>query len=115
VNKKLLALYGLKWNPFSPELPTEALRATAAIENFVWRIEQGLVREGGFALVTGDVGTGKSVTLRLLAERLGSLPEVNTPPAKAGGFGLRLKAGSVGLRPTTPRESHRPAPAAAGS
>jgi type II secretory pathway predicted ATPase ExeA len=76
VNKKLLALYGLKWNPFSPELPTEALRATAAIENFVWRIEQGLVREGGFALITGDVGTGKSVTLRLLAERLGSLPEL---------------------------------------
>ena len=21
MNKKLLALYGLKWNPFSPELP----------------------------------------------------------------------------------------------
>ena len=25
MNKKLLALYGLKYNPFSPELPTEAL------------------------------------------------------------------------------------------
>ena len=25
MNKTLLALYGLKWNPFSPELPTEAL------------------------------------------------------------------------------------------
>ena len=23
--KKLLALYGLKWNPFSPEFPSEGL------------------------------------------------------------------------------------------
>jgi len=71
MNKKLLALYGLKWNPFSPELPTEALHVTPAIDSFCWRIEQTLVREGGFALVTGDPGTGKSVVLRLLAERLG--------------------------------------------
>ena len=70
MNKKLLALYGLKWNPFSPELPTEALHVTPAIDSFCWRIEQTLVREGGFALVTGDPGTGKSVVLRLLAERL---------------------------------------------
>ena len=26
MNPSLLALYGLKWNPFSPELPAEALR-----------------------------------------------------------------------------------------
>lgn len=26
--KKLLSLWGLKWNPFSPELPSEALLAT---------------------------------------------------------------------------------------
>jgi len=70
MNKKLLALYGLKWNPFSPELPTEALHVTPAIDSFCWRIEQTLVREGGFALITGDPGTGKSVVLRLLAERL---------------------------------------------
>lgn len=25
MNQKLLALYGLKWNPFSPEIPVEAL------------------------------------------------------------------------------------------
>ena len=70
MNKKLLALYGLKWNPFSPELPNEALYVTPATDNFCWRIEQTLVREGGFALITGDPGTGKSVVLRLLAERL---------------------------------------------
>ena len=76
MNKKLLALYGLKWNPFSPELPTEALHVTPKIENFCWRIEQGLIREGGFALVTGDPGTGKSVALRLLAERLEQLRDI---------------------------------------
>lgn len=43
---------------------------TPKLENFCWRIEQALVREGGFALIQGDPGTGKSVALRLLAERL---------------------------------------------
>ena len=76
MNKKLLALYGLKWNPFSPELPTEALYITPRIEHFYWRIEQGLIQEGGFALITGDPGTGKSVILRLLAERLGQLRDI---------------------------------------
>ncbi len=77
MNKKLLSLYGLKWNPFSPDLPTEALRVTPRIESFCWRIEQSQVREGGFALITGDPGTGKSVVLRLLAERLASLRDVS--------------------------------------
>jgi type II secretory pathway predicted ATPase ExeA len=76
MNKKLLSLYGLKWNPFAPELPAEALRRTPAVENFGWRVEQSLVREGGFALITGEPGTGKSVALRLLAERLSALREV---------------------------------------
>jgi type II secretory pathway predicted ATPase ExeA len=77
MNKKLLALYGLKWNPFSPELPTEALYVTAKVENFCWRIEQGLIREGGFALISGDPGSGKSVVLRLLAGRLEQLRDIS--------------------------------------
>ena len=64
MTKKLLALYGLKWNPFAPEVPLEALLATPKVEAFCWRIEQSHVREGGFALITGDPGTGKSVVLR---------------------------------------------------
>jgi type II secretory pathway predicted ATPase ExeA len=76
MNKKLLSLFGLKWNPFAPDLPVEALFVTPQIENFCWRIEQNHVREGGFALITGDPGTGKSVALRLLSERLAQLGEV---------------------------------------
>jgi general secretion pathway protein A len=69
VNKKLLSLYGLKWSPFSPNVPTEALYVTARVEAFCWRVEQ-LTSEGGFALVSGHPGCGKSVTLRIVAERL---------------------------------------------
>ena len=76
MNRKLLSLWGLKWNPFSPEVPTEALYVPANIEDFCWRVEQHHVREGGFALVTGEPGTGKSVALRILAERLEGLGEV---------------------------------------
>jgi type II secretory pathway predicted ATPase ExeA len=66
----------LKWNPFSPDLPTEALLSTPKIESFLFRIEQAHLREGGFALVTGDPGMGKSVAMRLLAERLAKAPGV---------------------------------------
>ena len=76
MNQKLLALYGLKWNPFSPELPSEAIYVPAKIENFCWRIEHAQIREGGFAMIHGDPGSGKSIVLRLLAERLKKLPDI---------------------------------------
>jgi len=75
MNKKLLSLYSLKFNPFSPELPVAALWVAPPLENFCWRLEQQ-VGEGGFALAIGDPGTGKSAALRLLAERLGQLRDV---------------------------------------
>lgn len=75
MNKKLLSLYGLKWNPFASQVPVEALYVGARLESFCWRVEQ-LVGEGGFALVTGLPGLGKSVTLRVLAERLAGLRDV---------------------------------------
>ena len=74
--KQLLATFGLKWNPFSPELPDEALITTPLIDDFLWRVE-GLVLDGGFALVTGESGLGKSVILRLLERRLSQLKEVH--------------------------------------
>jgi type II secretory pathway predicted ATPase ExeA len=76
MDHKLLALFGLRYNPFSPDVPTEALLTTPRIDNFCWRIEHAHLREGGFALITGDPGTGKSVALRLLASRLACLRDV---------------------------------------
>jgi type II secretory pathway predicted ATPase ExeA len=73
--QKMLSLWGLKWNPFSPELPSEGLLVTPKIENFAWRVEQ-LVQEGGFALISGESGTGKSVALRITAGRLAVLRDV---------------------------------------
>lgn len=75
MTKKLLQLYGLKWNPFAPDVPTDALLVTPPVESFTWRVEQ-LAREGGFAAIVGDPGTGKSITLRLLAARLAALRDV---------------------------------------
>ncbi len=73
--RKLSALFGLKWNPFLENIPVEALCKTPHIDHFAWRIED-LVMHGGFALVTGDVGAGKSTVLRLLADRLSALRDV---------------------------------------
>src|SRR3989338_2550228 len=70
MNTNLSSLYGLKYNPFTSDVPVEALYRYPKLEDFCWRIEHSLIREGGFALVSGEPGTGKSVTLRLLAERL---------------------------------------------
>jgi len=75
VNHKMLALYGLKWNPFTPSVPTEALHVTTRLESFCWRVQQ-LVGEGGFALVTGAPGCGKSAALRILAESLATQRDV---------------------------------------
>lgn len=74
-NKAHFALYGLKWNPFSHTVPDEALVSTAAIDNFLWRVEN-LAHEGGFALVCGESGLGKSVCLRLVARKLASIPDI---------------------------------------
>lgn len=74
---RLMALYGLKWNPFLPDMPVEALWQSNKIEHFCWRMES-LAREGGFALITGDPGTGKSVAMRTLAHHLANLPDIVT-------------------------------------
>jgi general secretion pathway protein A len=103
--KKLLALWGLKWNPFSPDLPSEALLVTAPVEHFAWRVEQ-LVQEGGFALIRGESGTGKSVALRIVAERLAALRDVvvgvlERPQSKTADFYRELgEIFSVKLSPS---------------
>ncbi len=73
--RKLSALYGLKWNPFLPDIPVDALCKSPRFDHFAWRIED-LVMHGGFALITGDPGAGKSAVMRLLAEHLSKLRDV---------------------------------------
>jgi general secretion pathway protein A len=75
MNRKLLAPYGLKFNPFAQEIPVDALQSTPRIESFGLRLERQ-ASEGGFALIVGPPGSGKSCTLRLIEKRLKDLPDV---------------------------------------
>jgi len=100
----MLALYSLKHNPFCQEVPVSALHVTPAVEHFCWRIEHQL-SEGGFALITGAPGSGKSATLRILAERLDNLCDVTVgvltrPHAFVADFYREL--GSLFSVPVTP-------------
>jgi len=69
MNKILQDFFGLKWNPFCPTLPSEARSSHRAVEHF------GLPprRQGAARRLRPHhrrPGTGKSVSCRILAERL---------------------------------------------
>jgi type II secretory pathway predicted ATPase ExeA len=90
MNKRLLNLYSLKFNPFSSQLPATALWVPPAIQSLCWRIEHQ-IGEGGFALAVGDPGVGKSAALRILAEHLNGLRDLcvgtlTRPQAKMADF-----------------------------
>jgi len=65
----LNAAYGLKFNPFRPDIPIDALYVSKAVEIFCRRIDM-TVKEGGFGLINGPVGAGKSAAVRLVEHRL---------------------------------------------
>jgi general secretion pathway protein A len=75
MSPKLQSLYGLKFNPFRPDVPTEALYTTPAVDAFIRRVELGIA-DGGYVMISGDPGTGKSVALRLLTKRLAAMRDV---------------------------------------
>ncbi len=90
MNKRLLNLYSLKFNPFSSQLPATALWIPTHIQSFCWRVEQQ-IGEGGFALAVGDPGVGKSAALRILSEHLSGLRDLcvgtlTRPQAKMADF-----------------------------
>jgi type II secretory pathway predicted ATPase ExeA len=87
---KYLALYGLKFAPFQPDVPNDALHVTPTVETFLHRVVLA-VESGGYAAITGDPGTGKTIFLRLLAERLKTMPDVvvgtiEHPQSRTGDF-----------------------------
>ena len=72
----LRAVYGLKYNPFLPTLPAQALWSLPGAEAFALRLET-LTTHGGFALITGEPGQGKSKTLHWLSEKLRQVPDLS--------------------------------------
>lgn len=71
----LQAKYGLKFNPFRSGIPTEAIWLSPDVDAFIRRVAM-TIADGGFSMVTGDPGTGKSVALRLMAERFERMRDV---------------------------------------
>jgi len=100
----LRALYGLKYNPVLSSLPPESLWVLPGADIFEHRI-QALVTQGGFALITGEPGQGKSKTLQWIAQRLRLMPNLvvgvmERPQSKMPDFYRELgKLFGVGLTP----------------
>ena len=104
-NKTLQALYGMKWNPFLPDVPSEALFESPRLASFRERVHH-LTTSGGYALLSGDPGTGKSGALRILHSSLSRLSDVivgvlTRPQSSVFDFYRELgELFGVGLTPT---------------
>lgn len=89
-NPDIRSLYGLKYNPFLPDLPPEALYDIPGTESFGLRVKS-IAEHGGFALITGDPGLGKSKTLQKIAHELEQIPDLTVgvmqrPQSNLGDF-----------------------------
>ncbi len=103
-NTDIRSLYGLKYNPFVPDVPPQALFTIPGTERFALRV-QTMATQGGFALITGDPGLGKSKTLQHIAHRLEKIPDLTVgvmqrPQSALGDFYRELgELFNVGLSP----------------
>jgi type II secretory pathway predicted ATPase ExeA len=96
MSKKYKALFGLKWNPFSREIPVEGCFTTEEVDRFCEKVIR-LTDEGGFAMISGESGMGKSVTLRLLCARFENrrdidVRELSRPQSSVADFYRELGA-----------------------
>jgi general secretion pathway protein A len=102
---KILTQYGLKYDPFSPAIPPEDLWEPPDAARFFFRVESAVL-DGGFALITGEPGLGKSKVLHRLRERLLQIGELKVgvmerPQSTLGDFYRELgDIFSVNLTPT---------------
>ena len=103
-NTDIRSQYGLKYNPFLPDVPPESLFTIPGTEQFVLRV-QAMASQGGFAMITGDPGLGKSKTLQSIAHRLEQIPDLTVgvmqrPQSALGDFYRELgELFNVGLSP----------------
>jgi type II secretory pathway predicted ATPase ExeA len=103
-NTDIRSVYGLKYNPFVPDVPPEALYTIPGTEHFAARM-QTMATQGGFALITGDPGLGKSKTLQQIAHQLEQIPDLTVgvmqrPQSALGDFYRELgELFNVGLSP----------------
>jgi type II secretory pathway predicted ATPase ExeA len=103
-NIDIRSVYGLKYNPFVPDVPAEALYTIPGTEHFAARM-QTMATQGGFALITGDPGLGKSKTLQQIAHQLEQIPDLTVgvmqrPQSALGDFYRELgELFNVGLSP----------------
>ena len=89
-NTDIRSLYGLKYNPFLPDVPAEGLYTLPETKRFLLRI-QHMASQGGFALITGEPGLGKSKALQQIAQQLEEIPDLTVgvmqrPQSKLGDF-----------------------------
>ena len=72
------------------EAVPEALFAIPGTERFTQRV-QAMAAQGGFALITGDPGLGKSKTLQKVAHQIQQIPDLTVgvmqrPQSSLGDF-----------------------------
>jgi general secretion pathway protein A len=103
-NANIRSLYGLKYNPFLPDVPPDALYTIPGTESFALRV-QHMAAQGGFALISGEPGLGKSKTLQQMAIGLEQIPDLTVrvmqrPQSTLGDFYRELgELFNVGLSP----------------
>jgi len=104
MKQKIKALYGLKWNPFTNDLPIEGISCPQKWDQIFWRIEN-LVMDGGFALVQGAPGLGKSIFMRTLQDRLSKVRDIQVQilsRPQSGGADFYRELGSLFNVPLAP-------------
>ncbi len=69
MNNNYRSFFGLKKEPFGSDLKTSQILQTDELKSVTKRLDYA-VRLGGAALVTGEIGSGKSTALRFSAEKL---------------------------------------------